>query len=191
MLTPRRAAVFALDIETTGVEDDCALTCACTWDGELGRTWFFRTPAEFDESRAEIVDRLEEARHVLAFGGARFDLPVLARCFGIGSAALGRWMRKLVDPLYAAPTVLGAGSGQKLDEFLQRNGMPGKSGSGAHAVELARDGKWDELGSYCLDDARLTYEAIMARGWWADGVRYDPWCERGVFRLCEEASNAP
>ena len=181
--------VFAIDIETTGVERDCALTCVCTWDGALGRTWFFRTPAESDESKAEIMARMDAAEFLLAFGGARFDLPVLARCFEAGPAVLGAWMRKLVDPLYVAPVVLGVGSGQKLDEFLRRNGMPGKSGSGAHAVELARDGRWDELGDYCLDDARLTYEAIMARGWWADGVRYDPWCERGVFRLCDRADD--
>lgn len=163
----------------------------------VGRTWFFRTPEESDESREEIMEHMDAALYILAFGGARFDLPVLARCFMGGwnkedrDQVLGAWMRKLVDPLYAAPVVLGAGSGQKLDEYLQRNGMPGKSGSGAHAVELARDGKWDELGNYCLDDAHLTYDVIMARGWWLDGIRYDPWCERSVFRLCDGTDTVP
>lgn len=170
----------ALDIETTGLEPDCALTCVCTWDGHIGRTWFFRSDDEAERSRTEIVRIFDEAPLLFAFNGAHFDLPVLARCLG---CAEGPWMAKLVDPLYAARGLLGRDMSQDLNSFLELNGLPTKSGTGAHAVELARAGEWDALGSYCMDDTRLTFDAIAARGLWnADPrVRFDPWHSKQMF----------
>ena len=177
--------VVAIDIETTGLGSDCALTCVCTYDGRTGSTWFFPPtllPEQFLSNRYQILKCLADARHILAFNGAGFDLPVLARCL---DAPVGPWMAKLVDPLYAARALWHAG--QRLDDFLALNGLPLKTGTGAHAVELARDGRWVELGEYCMTDTRLTYDVIRARGWWAPDVRYDPWGEAHVFALEEKA----
>jgi hypothetical protein len=165
----------------------------CTYDGHTGRTWFFRDPAEADASRAEIRAVLDAAPLLLAFNGAHFDLPVLARCLG-GPAALllDAWMAKLVDPLYAARAILGPTMAQNLNAFLELNGLPCKSGSGAHAVELARAGEWDALGSYCMDDTRLTFEAVAApRGVWNAEcrIRFDPWHPNQVF-IRDEGVNA-
>ncbi len=156
----------------------------CTYDGRTGRTWFFRDRVEADASRAEIRAALDAAPLLLAFNGAHFDLPVLARCLGGGAPLLGAWMAKLVDPLYAARALLGpAMMSQNLNAFLELNGLPCKSGSGAHAVELARAGEWAALGSYCMDDTRLTFEAVAARGVWNAEcrVRFDPWHPNQVF----------
>lgn len=163
--------MLALDIETTGLERDCALTCVCTWDGRAGRTWFFRDAAECAVSRQELIQALDAAPLLLAFNGAGFDLPVLARCL---TAPVGPWMAKLVDPLYAARGVLGMP--QDLNSFLALNGLPSKSGSGAHAVELARNGEWGALAAYCMDDTRLTYDATLAGVWNAEcRIRFAPW----------------
>jgi hypothetical protein len=35
--------------------------------------------------------------------------------------------------------------------------MESKTGTGAEAVVLAREGQWEKLGDYCLQDTRLTY----------------------------------
>ena len=171
----------AIDIETTGLEPDCRLTCVCAYDGHTGSTWVFPPdllPEQFLSNRYQILQCLAGASHILAYNGAYFDLPVLARCL---DAPIGPWMDKLVDPLYAARALWHAG--QRLDDFLALNGMPLKTGTGAHAVELARDGRWVELGEYCMMDTRLTYDVIFARGWWAPGVRYTPWAESVVFSI--------
>ena len=44
----------------------------------------------------------------------------------------------------------------KLDNLAQATLGTGKSGDGLHAIELYREGKIDELASYCLDDVRIT-----------------------------------
>jgi hypothetical protein len=135
-------------------------------------------PEQFQLNRFQILQCLDSARHILAFNGANFDLPVLARCLG---APVGPWMDKLVDPLYAARALWR--SGQRLDDFLALNGLPLKTGTGSHAVELAREGRWVELGDYCMMDTRLTYDVICARGWWVPGIRYAPWSESTVFSI--------
>jgi hypothetical protein len=154
----------------------------CTWDGTQGSTWFFRTSDEFAESKAQIIQALRSAPLIYAFNGAHFDLPVLGRCLG---HPIGPWMAKLVDPLYAAKSILAAGSTMPLSAFLSLNNLPSKSGSGAHAVELALQGRWDDLGHYCMDDTRLTYEAI-ARGTWSNGLKYDPWKRNKIFTTTQK-----
>lgn len=44
-----------------------------------------------------------------------------------------------------------------LRDLLDLNGLPGKTGSGADAVGLARAGDWARLGEYCLNDTRVTH----------------------------------
>lgn len=41
---------------------------------------------------------------------------------------------------------------------LTRFFVAGKTGSGADAVALAREGKWDELAEYCMQDTKKTYQ---------------------------------
>jgi RNase_H superfamily len=175
---------LALDIETTGLEKDCAVTCVCVWDGGSGRTWFFRTPDEAAASGADIMRALDDTKYIYAYNGASFDLPVLVRCCFCGDIEiLGRWMLKLVDPLYAARAVWGFG--QPLSEFLALNHMPSKTGSGAHAVELAAQGLWEDLGDYCMTDTRLTFNAIHPSSsgalWHESGARYNPWSADTIF----------
>ena len=39
--------------------------------------------------------------------------------------------------------------------------MEGKTGSGSDALVLAREGKWDELAEYCLQDCVKTREVTV------------------------------
>jgi hypothetical protein len=54
--------------------------------------------------------------------------------------------------------VLGFGACMKLNDLLIANGFETKSGSGLEAIRLWQEGNRTALSSYCLDDARLTYE---------------------------------
>ena len=173
---------IAIDVETTGTDPACQLTCVCAWDGRSGLTWYFRDADERERSKAEISFALDGAPLLLAYNGAHFDLPVIARCLGLEDR-LGGWMRKLVDPLYAA-RALQRSTVQKLSLFLELNALPSKSGSGELAVIMAREGRWAELGSYCMDDTRLTFDAISYGKRWTAELRFDPWhCADRIFIL--------
>ena len=44
-----------------------------------------------------------------------------------------------------------------LQRFACFFGLGFKSSSGSEAVLMAEEGRWDELESYCMQDARLTF----------------------------------
>jgi hypothetical protein len=113
-----------------------------------------------EETREEVKNQLDWANVLYAFNGATFDLPVMQRFFGYSDDDVGRWMAKLVDPLYAARGLLGFEACAKLAVILELNGLPPKCGSGSNALDLARDGRWDELAEYCVGDAKLTWELL-------------------------------
>jgi hypothetical protein len=67
------------------------------------------------------------------------------------------WVGKTVDPLYMMKHSMGYGACTKLNDLLKENGYEPKSGSGLQAIQFWNEGKLEELTSYCMDDARLTY----------------------------------
>ena len=170
------AGPVGLDIETTGLELDSTVTCVCIVGKERSWAW----TASRTRNRDEIVAVLDAAPLILAFNGAWFDIPMLQRWLGLGNDVVGRWMAKLVDPHYAARGLLGTRACAKLSIILELNSLPCKTASGAEAMHMARDGRWDELESYCMQDARVTL-ALGDDMCWVQGLR----CalrDRGVFR---------
>lgn len=150
--------LLAVDIETTGLDarvDD--VTCVCVMDAARGVERAFVLGRDGPGAREEVLRLLDEAPRLCAFNGARFDLPFLARRWGVPDARLGGWVRKLVDPFEASKLALGRTF--SLDRLLAANGLAGKTGSGLHAVRLAREGRWDELAEYCMHDTRMTHAA--------------------------------
>ncbi len=150
--------MLAVDIETTGLDprvDD--VTCACAYDPGDGVARAFVFGRDGAAAREEFLGLLDSAPRLCAFNGARFDLPFLARRWGLGADRVGAWVRKLVDPFEASKLALGRTF--SLDRLLAANGLAGKTGSGLHAVRLAREGRWEELAEYCMHDTRMTHAA--------------------------------
>ena len=144
--------VLAFDIETTGLDPEvCEVTCACAYDGR-GVERGFVFPRDDPEGFLALLD---EAPRLCAFNGVRFDLPFLAKRWGVPDERVGGWVRKLFDPFEACR--LGLGRTFSLDRLLHANGLQGKTGSGLQAVEMARDGRWDELEMYCMHDTIMTH----------------------------------
>lgn len=48
---------------------------------------------------------------------------------------------------------------QKVADIL---GLGCKTASGLEAIAMAKDGRWEELESYCMQDARLTWQVTQA-----------------------------
>ena len=148
--------MLAFDIETTGV---CPrrghVTCACAYDPEAGveRTFYFGAGQTGDAE--EFMGLLDGAPRLCAFNGVRFDLPFLAHCWGVPAGRVGGWVRKLVDPFEASKLVLCRTF--SLNRLLGCNGLQGKTGSGLQAVTMALEGRWEELGEYCMHDTKMTH----------------------------------
>ena len=152
--------MLAFDLETTGLDPEVdRITCACVYAGDgAGRVYFFGgdgRPGEADDTPEAFFALLDAASRLCAFNGARFDIPFLQIRYGLSDARVGAWVLKLCD-LYEACR-LAFDSGFSLNALLAANGMESKTGTGGDAVQLARDGRWDELAAYCLQDAAKTH----------------------------------
>ena len=156
--------MLTFDLETTGLDPaTCLITCAAAYDPDAGLEQIF-IMARLDE-RGEIVpvlDRAEEfmalldgADRLCAFNGARFDLPFIQHQLGAAPERVRAWRLKLHDVFEACKLALDVTF--PLKALLQLNDLPGKTGSGTDAIQLARDGNFLALGEYCLNDTRVTH----------------------------------
>jgi hypothetical protein len=155
--------MLAFDLETSGLNPhESLVTCAavCDPDAGLERVFFFarlendRLVPMLDDAE-EFMQLLDSADRLCAFNGARFDLPFIRHCLGAAPDRLARWRLKLHDVFEACKLALGVTF--PLSALLELNGLPGKTGSGADAIQLAQKGDWRRLGEYCLNDTRVTH----------------------------------
>ena len=156
---PGLRSMLAFDIETEGLDPSRhAVTCACVYNGQgVAETFLFKRedPLEDELAKERFLARLDGAPRLCAFNGVRFDIPFLAKAWGLPPARAGLWVRKTVDVFETCK--LGLGKTFGLDRLLAANGLESKTGTGLHAVQLAREREWDKLGAYCMQDTRLTY----------------------------------
>jgi hypothetical protein len=158
-----KGPLLAFDIETTGLRMGAdTVTCACAYDPDNGiEEVFLFAPSDSDSEslakREGFMGLLDAAERLCAFNGVRFDVAFLARSWGVPGARVGGWVRKLVDPFEASKLALGRTF--SLERLLRCNGLQGKTGSGLQAVAMAREGRWRELGEYCMHDTRVTHAA--------------------------------
>lgn len=151
-----------LDLETresfrdVGSFDPAKLTISVVGlsDAATGAERIFR----LEEMRA-LEDVLARAPRVVGFNLLGFDYAVLKSVLRL-------------DP-FALPTVdlfdhlqQELGFRPKLDDVAAATLGQRKSGNGLEAIRLYREGNWDALARYCLDDVRLT------RALYEYGLRY-------------------
>lgn len=145
--------MLAFDLETTGL---CPftdkITCAALCDLETGRERVFIFAV--GDSPDEFLACLDSAPRLCAFNGVGFDLPFIRHQFGVEAQRVRAWQLKLFDVYEACRLALKLTF--PLSELLRENDLSGKTGNGADAVSLAHEGRWSELGEYCLNDARQT-----------------------------------
>jgi len=162
-------SVVGFDIETTGIGQHDIVTVACVWAPDKQAHCFY------GQDPSEVVAMLDAAKYIHTYNGMEFDLPRFAKHCG---RTMEQWSRKTVDPLYLMKNAMGFGACAKLNDVLQENGYETKSGSGLQAIQFWHEGDLDALVSYCMDDARLTYELCEGEG----GIK---WSKRWVVNLKE------
>ena len=101
--------------------------------------------------KSELAPRLQSAELIIGFNIRRFDLPVLQPYlpFSVTTLPVLDIMEEIVKNL---------GHRVSLASLAHATLGRGKSGSGLDALRWFREGKFDLIIKYCLDDVKLTKE---------------------------------
>jgi hypothetical protein len=154
--------MLAFDIETTGLDmEKHTITVVALYGDVPGAAGRVDTVLHFGRDGADahlgtLRALLAAADTLCAFNAVRFDIPFIVRTLGVPPAEAGGWVAKLYDPFEEHKLLTDRPI--SLNKMLARFGLQGKSGTGAQAVQLARDREWEPLALYCRQDAVLTHE---------------------------------
>jgi hypothetical protein len=94
---------------------------------------------------------LENCSYIIGFNINSFDLPVLQAYYPGNIKHF-----KTLDILDEIKKILGRRL--SLNDTIRATLGKKKTGHGLQAIDLYREGKWEELKKYCLDDVMLTKE---------------------------------
>ena len=94
---------------------------------------------------------LENCSYIIGFNINSFDLPVLQAYY---PGNINHF--KTFDILDDIKNILG--KRLSLNDVIRATLDKKKTGHGLQAIDFYREGKWEELKKYCLDDAMLTKE---------------------------------
>lgn len=154
--------MLAFDIETTGLDAyRNHVTVAAVYDPSAGikHVYNFARVRHDKQEHQRVVDEflavLDDAEVLCAFNGVIFDIPFIQISFRVDAARVGRWVLKTVDLFYRWKMLQNRTF--SLDRLLIENGKSVKTSKGCFAVDMAREGRWEELEDYCMNDAILTH----------------------------------
>lgn len=128
------------------------ITAICVYDSKTEQMYMY------DEHTLEqCAEHLERATLVVGFNSEGFDVPVIEGLLKRKLRLRERYdiLRKIWAALRAQGTAL---KGNRLHDVGLRTVGRGKTGDGAHAPQLAKEGRWAELFQYCTEDVRLTHD---------------------------------
>lgn len=164
--TPPGTGLLAFDIETTGLDpSQCHVTAACVYGldslgNPIQQTFLFKGIQAYTQADLDSAERfmalLDASPRLCAFNGIRFDIPFLHTAWRVPARRAERWILKTFDIFEACK--LAVNTTFSLNALLAANGLESKSGTGSHAITLATTGQWEELGAYCMQDTRLTFQ---------------------------------
>ena len=144
--------VITFDIETknifqeVGSSDPAALDVSVVGvhDSETGEYTGF-----FEKDFPKMWPLFEAADAIVSFNGEHFDIPILNKYYHGDLSRI-----KSIDLMLEVQKVLGRRI--KLDTLAEATLNKKKSGNGLEAVTWWRNGEYEKVMSYCLDDVRVT-----------------------------------
>jgi len=179
---------FVLDIETkntfadVGANDPSLLEISLIGFYDYANDEF---GAYRENELGKLWPRLEHAERIIGYNIKAFDYPVMQRYYGGDLSRL-----PTLDILEEIKNILGFRI--KLDDVAHHTLGQRKSGDGLKAVEYFRDGNWEALEKYCIDDVRLTrdvYEFGKKHGELLYSNRNGPAKMKVQFALPEQKSH--
>lgn len=99
----------------------------------------------------QLAPRLQQAELVIGFNIKRFDVPVLSPYLPFPTSTLP--VLDILDEV-----VKNLGHRVSLESLAQATLGRGKAGTGLDALRWFKEGKFDQIKAYCLEDVRLTKE---------------------------------
>lgn len=144
--------VITFDIETknifqeVGSSDPAALDVSVVGvhDSETNEYTGF-----FEKDFATMWPMFERADAIVSFNGDHFDIPILNKYYHGDLARI-----KSIDLMVEVQKVLGRRI--KLDTLAEATLNKKKSGNGLEAVTWWRNGEYEKVMKYCIDDVRVT-----------------------------------
>ena len=113
-----------------------------------------------DTEMDKLAPLLQNAHLIIGFSINRFDLPVLKKYFNFNLMSIPR-----LDLLEEIEMNYGSRIG--LDLLAKTNLGIGKTSHGLEAIEFYKNGDWETLTEYCLNDVKITkdlYEFVKKNG---------------------------
>lgn len=134
----------------------------------LGISWaacYFSKEDRYHHYRAAGVQamaaRLAGADLLVSWNGVGFDMPLLTTTLNKLNLPYPDTLEKMPHCDLMALVEQACGNKLSLGEVALWTLGQGKIGTGVHAPELARQGLWDELASYCEHDVWLTKRLFL------------------------------
>lgn len=153
--------IIVFDIETQNFFTDpdvgwnnfeaLKISVICAYSYAQGKYLHFE-----EQELPQAVELFRNAKKIVGFSMNRYDVPVLNAYFA----------RMHLDPPFNLfdkdrldlldEIEIKTGKRISLEKLAQANLNTGKTGHGAHAIELYKEGKLEELKAYCQVDVELT-----------------------------------
>ncbi len=127
-----------LEVTVVGIHDSTTNEYSSFLRHELGTLWPI----------------LERADILVGYNSEHFDIPILGKYYAGDLTKI-----KSVDLLKEVKNVLGRRL--KLDNLAEATLGKGKIANGLEAVEWWKNGEFDKVREYCLDDVRITNELYL------------------------------
>ncbi len=134
---------------------DLDLSVVCIYDSETDKYTSY-----FKEELPKLWPILEKADLIIGFNSDHFDIPLLNKYYSGDLTKI-----KSLDLLKEVKNSLGRRI--KLDTIAEATLGINKSGNGLEAVTWWKQGKYDEVKKYCLDDVKITkdvYDYALKNG---------------------------
>lgn len=145
--------ILVYDIETVGemgpnFVENMDLTIAGVYSYRRDEYMGY-TPDDAEDMNEEF----KKADLLVGYNSDHFDAPILNKYMSFDLTAV---------PSLDLLTYVRAQTGRriKLDSIAGATLSEYKSGSGAEAMDLYREGRWQELRKYCLDDVKITKDVF-------------------------------
>lgn len=145
------AKEIVLDIETQNIFADVGndikglkVSVVCLFDYATGEFQSFR-----EEELKKLWPLLEQADRIIGYNSIYFDIPVLNNYYPGDLLSFPQ-----LDMLVEIKKNLG--TRLKLNDVAKATLKIEKSGEGLQAVEWFKQGNWDDLIKYCMDDVKIT-----------------------------------
>lgn len=169
--------VIIWDVETTELIDrkkcnisdmEVSVACALIFDAfdknleNATRRTFWHSSVTSLSTMNDLCSMLASCKAHVAFNGLRFDMIVMKKHF-CDDANYQSALKRLHDP-YRDISMVGSYS---LNSLLITNGLSPKTASGKEAPKMWKEGRYEELESYCMSDVELLAELVTK----ADSVK--------------------